>query len=435
MGNTTISPGSSPQFGLPYSQFQNGIVYKPEDLHVVNMTPGINSPIGALGNPSGSAVTYNDDGGRPARVNQWNVALQRQLTKDTSIEAAYVANRGVWEQEDGLAAPNAITPAVLKARGLDLTNSATRSLLTSQICSAGAVAAGFTRPYAGFPCGATVAQSLRPFPEYSGGLVPAFSNDGSSFYDSLQVKFTKRMSHGLDVSANYTHSKTINIGGYINGDPSNRAIQKALDSNSYPHIFVSAITYRTPKVTSNKFIRFALGNWTVAAALRYSSGSLISAPQSQISKYNTYTFASGTPMVRVPGVPLYLLNPNCDCFDPNNVNQRILNPAAWQDVAAGTISPGSGYYNDYRGPHQVNENMNFGRTFQFREKMALNIRAEFFNVFNRVSLGNPTSGNPTQATTVNNATGAINGFGYYSIGSTSNRGGQRTGLLVARFTF
>ena len=140
-------------------------------------------------------------------------------------------------------------------------------------------------------------------------------------------------------------------------------------------------------------------------------------------------------MMRAPGVPLYLTDINCRCIDPNNINQRILNPAAWVDAAPGTISQGSGYYSDYRGPHQVSENMNIGRTFQIRERIKLNVRAEFFNVFNRVTLGNPSSGNPTQTTTVNNATGAISGFGYYSIGSTSNSGGPRTGLIVARFQF
>jgi hypothetical protein len=140
-------------------------------------------------------------------------------------------------------------------------------------------------------------------------------------------------------------------------------------------------------------------------------------------------------MVRVPGVPLYLTDINCRCIDPKNINQRILNPAAWQDVGAGTISPGAGYYNDYRGPHQVNENMNFGRTFQIREKMSLNVRAEFFNIFNRNALGTPTNSNPLATTSVNNATGAISGFGYYSLGNTSGSGTPRVGLLVARFRF
>jgi hypothetical protein len=71
------------------------------------------------------------------------------------------------------------------------------------------------------------------------------------------------------------------------------------------------------------------------------------------------------------------------------------------------------------------------------------VRAEFFNVFNRVMLGNGTlpgalninSTNPTAATTVNSATGAINGFGYYNVGSTSTFGNQRNGQLVARIRF
>ncbi len=428
---------SAPAFGLVSSQLQNGIVYNPASLSTLNLNPGVNTTPGQLNTFSSVwGGLYNDPGaGRPARVNQWNIALQHQLSRDMSIEAAYVGNRGVWEPSNGLVSLNAITPARLQALGLDLTNPATRTLLTSTIGSATAKAAGIQLPYASFPTSATVAQALRPFPEYNSNLQAEFVNQGDSYYDSLQVKFLKRISHGLDVSANYTFSKTENIGGYINADPYNRAIQKGLDSNDYPHIFVSAITYTTPKLTSNKLVRSIVGDWTWGATLRYASGGLIAAPQSQLSKWATYTFESGTPMMRVPGVPLYLTNIDCRCIDPNNINQRVLNPAAWVDVAAGTISPGSGYYNDYRGPHQVNENMNLGRTFRIKERVSLNVRAEFFNVFNRVNLGNPSTSNPTQATTVNNGTGAISGFGYYSIGSTSNLGGQRNGQLVARIRF
>ena len=61
-----------------------------------------------------------------------------------SIEAGYVGNRGVWENLGGLVNPNALTPAILKAHGIDLTNATTRTLMTSQICSSAAVAA---RPF------------------------------------------------------------------------------------------------------------------------------------------------------------------------------------------------------------------------------------------------------------------------------------------------
>jgi hypothetical protein len=428
---------SAPSFGLISSQFRNGIVYDPASLHTLNLNPGVNTVGSNLNTFSAvwGGLYYDPGAGRPARINSWDVTLQRQLTKDMVIEASYVGNRGVWEPSNSLVSLNAITPARLQALGLDLTNANTRTLLTSTVGSAAAKAAGIQLPYASFPTSATVAQSLRPFPEYNSGLQAEFVNQGNSYYDSIQVKFTKRLTHGLDVTSNYTFSKTENIGGYINADPYNRAIQKGLDSQDYPHIWVSAITYTTPRVSENKLIRNVLSNWTWGATLRYASGGLIAAPQSQVSKWSTYTFESGTPMMRAPGVPLYLTDINCRCIDPNNINQRILNPAAWIDVAPGTISPGSGYYNDYRGPHQVNENMNVGRTFRLRERMTLNVRAEFFNVFNRVALGNPSSGNPTTSTTVNSATGAINGFGYYNIGSTSNFGGQRNGQLVARLRF
>jgi len=433
MGYTTLSPGNDPQFGYAYSRFRDGIVYNLSDLYKVNLDPAINSPKGAIGNPSASAIAYDPTGARPPRVNSWNVGLQRQLTKDVIIEANYVGNRGVWEQTSGMVRQNAITPARFKALGIDLNNAAHRTLLTQQTCSATAIAFGIKLPYAGFPCTATVAQALRPYPMF-GTINPQFANQGNSYYDSLQAKFTKRLSHGLDITSAYTFSKTLNIGGYINGNPDNRSIQKGLDASHFPHISVTAITYQSPKLTSNKLVRAVVGNWTSSAALRYASGSMISAPGSQLSRYDTYSFAAGTMMMRT-GQPLFLTDINCRCIDPNNINQRILNPAAWADVAPGSISPGSGLYNDYRGPHQVSENVSLGRTFRIREGITLNVRSEFFNIFNRVTLGTPSSGNPTTTTSVNNVTGAINGFGYYNVGSTSNAGGQRLGLMVARLRF
>ena len=66
--------------------------------------------------------------------------------------------------------------------------------------------------------------------------------------------------------------------------------------------------------------------------------------------------------------------------------------------------------------------------------MSLNIRAEFFNVFNRVYLSTPSNSNPLATATFNTTTGAPTaGFGY--IANASGIGGQRNGQLVARFVF
>ncbi len=64
--------------------------------------------------------------------------------------------------------------------------------------------------------------------------------------------------------------------------------------------------------------------------------------------------------------------------------------------------------------------------------MYFEIRAEFFNIFNRLNLPMPTSGNPTATVTRNSAGELSGGFGFVN---SNNVGGQRTGQLVARFQF
>ena len=158
--------------------------------------------------------------GRPSRVLQWNISLQREVVRDLIVEAAFVGNVGVWIDNGSsqgfsnasvgnLINYDAVSPAVLAAHGLgDLTDANTRSLLSSTITSAAAVAAGFKKPYANFPDSGSVLQSLRPFPQYSG--IGQFEAPlGKSWYDSLQVKVIKRYSHGLTATMAYTFSKTL----------------------------------------------------------------------------------------------------------------------------------------------------------------------------------------------------------------------------------
>jgi len=269
---------------------------------------------------------------------------------------------------------------------------------------------------------------------YNDGLATWFSPLGNSSYDALQVKFTKRFSHGLDITSNFTYQKELCLGSTgcagIN-DAFNRQINKNLSPFSTPFISVTAITYQTPKFTANNVVRHIVGGWNIGGIMRYASGSLIGVPASR-TNMNTYTFNTNTRYNRVPGVNPFLVDPNCGCIDPN-VNQQILNPAAWSDTAAGTWGQGAAYYNDYRWRHQVSENINVGRTFQLHEKMALSVRAEFFNVLNRMGLPTPSASNPAASATFNPAGVPTGGFGY--ITNSSGISGSRNGQLVARFQF
>ncbi|HLH44877.1 MAG TPA: carboxypeptidase regulatory-like domain-containing protein [Bryobacteraceae bacterium] len=429
------SVSASTGYGYAVSQLQNGIRYNPSVLYQKTLDPGVAPTPGSLSPAPGWAAQFLDpEGGRPSRINQWNIALQRQLTPSMTLEAAYVGNRGVWEQAQGLLALNAISPARLQTLGLNLTTAAARNLLTSSICSATAAAAGLGAPYAGYPCGANVAQALRPFPEYANSLPAWFDPLGNSWYDALQMKFVRHLSRGLDVSSSFSFQKEQCLGS--NGcaginDAFNRAENKSLNPSSTPFLWVTAATYEIPRFGANKLVRQLAGGWTWGGILRYASGALIAVPASN-NNMSAYTFNTNTRMEPVPGAPMFLQNPNCGCIDPNS-NRQILNPAAWVDAPAGVWGSGAAYYNNYRWQHQASENMNFGRAFRFRERINLSIRAEFFNVFNRVYLPVPSASNPAATSTFNKAGVPTAGFGY--IINSSGIGGQRNGQLVVRLKF
>ena len=427
---------SNPQFGDPFMQLQDGITVPPSQYAWPNFDPGQFPKGTSLTSPN---VFYDQNAGRPARQYQWSAGLQREILKDLVVEASYVANRGVWWNSASLININAITPQILANYGLNLNNAADLKILTSNLNSANAGSFQNQVPYAGFPTTSTVAQSLRPYPQF-GNLTTWWSPLGKTWYDSLQAKATKRFSHGLTVTSVFTWQKQLAMGsanaptvgssvGAVN-DVFNRAQNKYLSQYDQPFLFNLSATYTVPKVGSNKIVSWAARDWTVGAFLAYSSGMPILAPAAQNALANV--LFRGTYANRVPGVPLFTKDLNCHCIDPNK--DFVLNPAAWTDPPAGQFGTSAAYYDDYRYQRRPVENFNLGRTFRIREGMTFNVRAEFTNIFNRTEMGNPTSVNAKATQTTQAATGKPTaGFGY--INSSSVAGQPRAGTIVARFQF
>ena len=118
------------------------------------------------------------------------------------------------------------------------------------------------------------------------------------------------------------------------------------------------------------------------------------------------------------------------CFDPNK--EFVLNPAAWTQPGPGYWGTSAAYYNDYRLQRRPNENIGMGRAIRFTERMELNLRIEFTNVFNGAEMPNPVSTNAA-ATQQRNAAGVPTA----GIGSTTNiqTPTSRQGTVVVRFRF
>ncbi|HEY7337595.1 MAG TPA: TonB-dependent receptor [Bryobacteraceae bacterium] len=443
--NTVVAP----TFGTAITTMSAGIPTNFDPAPWPNLNPG-------LYNITSTPVPYGTDwldpnAGRPARQYQWSLGFQRQVLRDLGVEVEYVGNRGIWWESLGQVNLNAIPLSRLAAAGLNVNNPSDVALLTMPLNSPAVIARGLGNPpYPGFPLTQTLAQALRPYPQYT-TVNTLFDPLGDTWYEALQAKVTKRLSHGLSFNSTFTWSKTLTIGTERDPNPGstgnavfndvfNRPNNKYLSIYDQPFQFTLSLTYITPRVNANKAVSWLARDWTYGAFLAYRSGLPLQVPLAN-NNLNLQVFQN-TFANRVPGQPLFTQNLNCHCFDPNAT--FVLNPNAWVDPLPGQFGTSAAYYDDYRKQRRPAENMNIGRTFRVTERVALNVRIEFDNIFNRPVWNDPSNTNAKAPQTRLPNRNASSGFGYINTTTTIGGAGaaavvgvpgERTGLLVARVTF
>jgi hypothetical protein len=450
------------------------------------VAPAFSTPCKPIDSPF---ITVDKGNGRPPRIFQWSVGLQREIMPNLIIEAAYVGNRGAWFTAPDLSpeAENGLSPAGLLANrsygnttGLNVNNPAQLALLTEPISSPSVIAAypALANPnnvYPGFPSYEPLNQALRPIPQWVG--VPPFLGPplGDTWYDSLQVKLTKRYSHGLTVNASYTYQKEevlgtnsasayFTAGQVVVNDVNNRMQNKQLSSLDHPQVMTITFNYTTPKNkfggdgAGGKMLQWLSRDWTFGGVLRYQSGVLLETPSANNnflyqlgigSQDNPALFGAPEGIENyVPGQPFFSVNPNSH-FDPTKT--LVLNSAAWSEPGAGQYGVSAPYYIGNRWQRQPAESLSVGRIFRVKEKYQIQVRAEFQNVFNRVFYNLPLTGNATGTATLpgytnpypvtGSSAGALSaGYGFVNefnggAGVAGNVTSPRTGQIVARFTF
>ncbi len=489
---TAASPG---QF-LPATQLSNGNPFPnisfPEYNQYPIATPGTSCGGTECVLPAEPFITIAKTGRLP-RVFQWSIGFQREILPNLMVDANYVGNRGAWFTAPLLDTQsfNGLTQSRLSelttegpggagvygaTQNMSFTNPGDYALLQDQINNPAVIArfpalANPNNVYPGFPSTQTLAQALRPYPQWYG--VPNFLGppDGDTWYDSLQVKVTKRYSHGLTGTVAYTWSKSLTNSANSNtsyltpqdpvlNDPYNLPTDKQLSGFDQPQVLVISFTYTTPKWQANGTAGQALSwlarDWTIGGVLKYASGMLIQSPASNITLWNTMGIGT-TPLNGVSNFsggglstePLenYVSGQSCLAINPNShfdpTKTLVLNPNAWTNQTTETFGDAAPYYNNCRWQRQPAESLSLGRNFRITERVKLTISAQFFNVFNRVVYPMPTGAttSTTAATTMNpfpglpGTTGALNG-GYGFVNTLNGAGtNPRSGQLVARFTF
>jgi hypothetical protein len=192
-----------------------------------------------------------------------------------TVEASYVGSRT-------LGIPTSHGVNELSAANLalgDVTKGGTPGYLTQQVAN----------PFAGLLPGtsfngATVPrqQLLRPYPEFGPITVQDLPN-GKFWYNALQVRFNKRYSHGLMITASYTLSKNLQAINYLNAQDAEPS--RSLVPWDQPHRLVLAPVYELPfgrgrrfLSQSNGIVSRVVGGWQLAMNTTFRSGTPMTVP-------------------------------------------------------------------------------------------------------------------------------------------------------------
>ena len=324
------------------------------------------SPFLATGGNQYAGVTLRvwDPNIRPAVANQWNLTMQEQITPSMTVSAAYVGQRTTH-----LMVPMPYDQGVLNSDG---TVSPTRYL-------------------AGNP---TLLSEV--------GQISGTATLGNQSYNSLQVTAQKRLTSGLQFTANYTFSKcmTNNIGYYGQGGQTSQVnwyYQNIYDAAAEwgpceydaKSNFVANGVYSVPFGRGQKFGQnmnkaadLIVGGWQASAILSLHTGFAMSAG-------NSWSDASGTGS----------RGPRADCLTPVQYygdqnsplgGYQFFNPSAFAATSAGTF--GSCGVGTVRGPGLKTIDFNLMKRFAITERQHLELRGEFINLFNTPILNAPNMG-------------------------------------------
>ncbi|MGH9829979.1 MAG: carboxypeptidase regulatory-like domain-containing protein, partial [Blastocatellia bacterium] len=285
-------------------------------------------------------------GWRPSYQESFNLTIERELMRNTAVRVSYVGNQG-------------------------------RHL--SYVADVN---------YAAYAPGATVAttQQRRPYANF--GEVLNAPSDGTSSYNALQLAVERRIAQSLSFEANYTWSKSIDIGS-TDAEPGQGSpiIPTSLRANrgvsDFDHTqrFVMSYVWALPKFKQRRsLIQSTIGGWESTGIVTLQSGS----PFSILSGVDNSRSGDGIDHADLVG------NPYLDSSRPDGqLIKEYFNTTAFAPNALGTF--GSAPRNILRGPALANVDFGLMKKFPIREEAAIQFRAEFFNVFNHPNFGAPVS--------------------------------------------
>jgi len=335
-------------------------------------------------------------------VQQWSFSAQRELARNTTLEANYVGNKGTH-----------LLNRVNIGQGPPPANPTTCDPLTGGSPSNGDCLFSVRKPYA-------------QFNNILGFLDSQYN--GYSSYNAGNLKLERRTS-SLALLAVYTWAKSLDDKSAAAGVGSTNAFAGHMDELNprldygrsdfdVNHRFVASVVYQLPVGRGkhfggnmNKALDLVVGGWQITNITTFQTGF----PFSMLCNNNLLVLTTFTQRCNMVGDP-YPSGFHKDINHWfNNTISSDPNPAAAGSCAAANLTgvafclPLAGQFGNsgrdiIRGPGINNWDMGLGKDFRFTERVLFQFRAEAFNLFNHhqygfdpftsTTIGAPVGNNP-----------------------------------------
>ncbi|MBZ5654847.1 MAG: carboxypeptidase regulatory-like domain-containing protein [Acidobacteriia bacterium] len=338
-------------------------------------------------------VSTFDNGGntpvyRPRKANrlpygqQWNLTVEHEFTGRDYVSASYVGTKGTRLLSQ-VSPINVVDPRFL-ALGAQLND--TFQPGDTEVDGVPAPFADFATVMTG--CDPSVAQALRPFPQYCNSITGLNENQGSSTYHSFQLKAEHRLSKGLWALLSYTNSKLITNADLAQSffasyfSPFQHSRNRSLALEDVPQALNIAYNYELPfghgKAWLNQsgLANALLGGWTFNGVYRVQSGIPF-----QITSSNCNVppqFIQFCVPALLPGASPFLQSPTH--FDPS---KPVLNVDSFEPASSFNFYTGTGpRVQNFRQPGFSDFDIGLQKMFHITERFTFQLRGDAFNVFN-----------------------------------------------------
>jgi hypothetical protein len=215
-------------------------------------------------------------------------------------------------------------------------------------------------------------------------------NDLIADYDAVTIILRRRMSHGLQLDAHYTWSRTRDIATNSNGGGATMNNYDIMADYGpaiwdVPHRFVASYIYDVPflKTSANRALRYFVAGWQVAGVTTLQSGAPVNV-----------TIAADVANIGISGLQrpnLIGAVPELNCQTEASTKNQIncFDPSAFAMPAAFTF--GNAPRDVLRGPKWVQTDLSLAKTVALATSLRVELHIDIFNAFNNVNFANPNA--------------------------------------------